>query len=122
MDITGFVSLGYFWLIGVAVLICFYRFLLIMLNVKFSMHIFLSEIRQRTTAQRNASTPMPATPKQGSPKSLAPVTASPNLQRDASALSGPLERTAVPSLQSNIPPRHPGSPATSVPGMGKQNT
>uniref|UniRef100_A0A8B9SK08 Endoplasmic reticulum junction formation protein lunapark n=1 Tax=Anas platyrhynchos TaxID=8839 RepID=A0A8B9SK08_ANAPL len=76
------------------------------------------EIRQRTTAQRNASTPMPATPKQGSPKSLAPVTASPNLQRDASALSGPLERTAVPSLQSNIPPRHPGSPATSVPGMG----
>ncbi|XP_074001316.1 endoplasmic reticulum junction formation protein lunapark isoform X1 [Numenius arquata] len=71
------------------------------------------EIRQRTTAQRNASTPPPATPKQGSPKSVVP--ASPNLQRDTSALSGPPERTAVPSLQS---PRRPGSPATSVPGMG----
>ncbi|NXT51071.1 LNP protein, partial [Pluvianellus socialis] len=71
------------------------------------------EIRQRTTAQRNASTPLPATPKQGSPKSLVP--ASPNLQRDTSALSGPLERTVVPPLQS---PRRPGSPATSVPGMG----
>ncbi|OXB78006.1 UNVERIFIED_CONTAM: hypothetical protein H355_009577 [Colinus virginianus] len=76
------------------------------------------EIRQRTAAQRNASTPMPATPKQGSPKSLVPITPSPNLQRDASALSGPPERTVVPPLQSNIPPRRPGSPATSVPGMG----
>uniref|UniRef100_A0A8C0B4H1 Endoplasmic reticulum junction formation protein lunapark n=1 Tax=Buteo japonicus TaxID=224669 RepID=A0A8C0B4H1_9AVES len=74
------------------------------------------EIRQRTTAQRNASTPPPVTPKQGSPKSLVP--ASPNLQRDTSALSGPPERTVVPSLQSNVLPRHPGSPATSVPGMG----
>ncbi|XP_040980116.1 endoplasmic reticulum junction formation protein lunapark isoform X3 [Aquila chrysaetos chrysaetos] len=74
------------------------------------------EIRQRTTAQRNASTPPPVTPKQGSPKSLIP--ASPNLQRDTSALSGPPERTVVPSLQSNVLPRHPGSPATSVPGMG----
>ncbi|XP_054686329.1 endoplasmic reticulum junction formation protein lunapark isoform X3 [Grus americana] len=74
------------------------------------------EIRQRTTAQRNASTPPPATPKQGSPKS--PVPASPNLQRDAPALSGPPERTAVPSLQSNVLPRRPGSPATLVPGMG----
>ncbi|NXN32683.1 LNP protein, partial [Nycticryphes semicollaris] len=71
------------------------------------------EIRQRTTAQRNASAPPPVTPKQGSPKS--PVPASPNLQRDTSALSGPPERTVVPSLQS---PRRPGSPATSVPGMG----
>ncbi|NWQ98785.1 LNP protein, partial [Burhinus bistriatus] len=71
------------------------------------------EIRQRTTAQRNASTPLPVTPKQGSPKSLVP--ASPNLQRDTSALSGPPERTVVPPLQS---PRRPGSPATSVPGMG----
>ncbi|KFW61875.1 Protein lunapark, partial [Pygoscelis adeliae] len=74
------------------------------------------EIRQRTTAQRNASTPPPATPKQGSPKSLVP--ASPNLQRDTSALRGPPERTVVPSLQSNVLPRRPGSPATSVPGMG----
>ncbi|KFR10246.1 Protein lunapark, partial [Opisthocomus hoazin] len=74
------------------------------------------EIRQRTTAQRNASTPSPTTPKQGSPKSLVP--ASPNLQRDASALSGSPERTVVPSLQSNVLPRRPGSPATSVPGMG----
>lgn len=79
--------------------------------------MFLSEIRQRTTAQRNAATPTPVAPKQGSPKSLVP--ASPSLQRDASALSGPPERTMVPSLQS---PRRSGSPATSVPGMGKQST
>ncbi|NXD20292.1 LNP protein, partial [Spelaeornis formosus] len=74
------------------------------------------EIRHRTAAQRNASTPSPATPKQGSPKS--PLPASPILQREAPAQSGPLERTAVPSLQSNVLPRRPGSPATSVPGMG----
>ncbi|NXB39303.1 LNP protein, partial [Eulacestoma nigropectus] len=74
------------------------------------------EIRQRTAAQRNSSTPPPATPKQGSPKS--PLPASPNLQREAPALSGFPERTAVPSLQSNVLPRRPGSPATSVPGMG----
>ncbi|XP_069717177.1 endoplasmic reticulum junction formation protein lunapark isoform X1 [Phaenicophaeus curvirostris] len=73
------------------------------------------EIRQRTTAQRNASTPLPATPKQGSPKS---IPASPNVQRDSSTPSGPTERTVVPSLQSNVLPRRPGSPATSVPGMG----
>ncbi|XP_068263542.1 endoplasmic reticulum junction formation protein lunapark isoform X2 [Nyctibius grandis] len=72
------------------------------------------EIRQRTTAQRNASAPLPATPKQGSPKSPA----SPNPQRDTSPPSAPLERTVVPSLQSNVLPRRPGSPATSVPGMG----
>ncbi|NXY87320.1 LNP protein, partial [Alcedo cyanopectus] len=80
------------------------------------MHMFLSEIRQRTAAQRNASTHPPATPKQSSPKSLVP--ASPNVQRDTSALSGTPERTVVPSLQSNVLPRRPGSPATSVPGMG----
>ncbi|XP_065493968.1 endoplasmic reticulum junction formation protein lunapark isoform X2 [Caloenas nicobarica] len=74
------------------------------------------EIRQRTTAQRNASPPPPATPKQDSAKSV--VLASPNLQRDTPALSGPPERTVVPFLQSNVLPRHPGSPATSVPGMG----
>ncbi|NXB99561.1 LNP protein, partial [Orthonyx spaldingii] len=74
------------------------------------------EIRQRTAAQRNASTPAPATPKQGSPKS--PVPASPSLQRETPALSGLPDRTAVPSLQSNVLPRRPGSPATSVPGMG----
>ncbi|NWI78879.1 LNP protein, partial [Dryoscopus gambensis] len=74
------------------------------------------EIRQRTAAQRNASTPPPAPPKQGSPKS--PLPASPSLQREAPALSGLPERTAVPSLQSNVLPRRPGSPATSVPGMG----
>ncbi|NXB61245.1 LNP protein, partial [Struthidea cinerea] len=74
------------------------------------------EIRQRTAAQRNVSTPQPATPKQGSPKS--PLPASPNLQRETPALSGLPERTAVPSLQSNVLPRRPGSPATSVPGMG----
>ncbi|NWZ64587.1 LNP protein, partial [Acrocephalus arundinaceus] len=74
------------------------------------------EIRQRTAAQRNASAPSPATPKQGSPKS--PLPASPNVQREAPALSGLPERTAVPSLQSNVLSRHPGSPATSVPGMG----
>ncbi|NXN80535.1 LNP protein, partial [Bombycilla garrulus] len=74
------------------------------------------EIRQRTVAQRNASTPPPVTPKQGSPKS--PLPASPNLQREAPGPSGLPERAAVPSLQSNVLPRHPGSPATSVPGMG----
>lgn len=97
----------------------FTNLLPVMLGVKFSMHMFLSEIRQRTTAQRSASTPLTATPKQGSPKSLP---SSPNLQRDTSALSGTPERTAMPSLQSNILPRRPGSPATSVPGMGKQST
>ncbi|NXY27666.1 LNP protein, partial [Pomatorhinus ruficollis] len=74
------------------------------------------EIRQRTTAQRNASTPSPATPKQGSPKS--PLPASPNVQRETPAVSGLPERMAVPSLQSSVLPRRPGSPATSVPGMG----
>ncbi|NXQ33019.1 LNP protein, partial [Alaudala cheleensis] len=74
------------------------------------------EIRQRTAVQRSASTPPPATPKQGSPKS--PLPASPNLQREAPALSGLPDRTAVPTLQSSVLPRHPGSPATSVPGMG----
>ncbi|NWU37081.1 LNP protein, partial [Hylia prasina] len=74
------------------------------------------EIRQRTAAQRNASTPSPATPKQGSPKS--PLPASPDLQRETPALSGLPERTAVPSLHSSVLPRRPGSPATSVPGMG----
>ncbi|NXO20823.1 LNP protein, partial [Cisticola juncidis] len=73
------------------------------------------EIRQRTPAQRNASTP-PATPKQGSPKS--PLPASPTLQRETPAPSGLPERAAVPSLQSSVLPRRPASPATSVPGMG----
>ncbi|NXT64758.1 LNP protein, partial [Chaetops frenatus] len=85
-------------------------------DIKFSTYIFLSEIRQRTAAQRNASTAPPATPKQGSPKS--PVPASPNVQRETPALSGLPERTPVPSLQSNVLPRRPGSPATSLPGMG----
>lgn len=74
------------------------------------------EIRQRTAAQRNASVPSPATPKPGSPKSALP--ASPGLQRETPAVSGLPERTAGPSLQSNVLPRRPGSPATSVPGMG----
>lgn len=74
------------------------------------------EIRQRTAAQRNASMPSPATPKPGSPKS--PLPASPNLQRETPALGGLPERMAVPSSQSNVLPRRPGSPATSVPGMG----
>lgn len=91
-----------------------------MLDTKFSMYMFLSEIRQRTAAQRNVSTPQPATPKQGSPKS--PLPASPNLQRETPALSGLPERAAVPSLQSNVLPRRPGSPATSVPGTGKHST
>ncbi|XP_005484145.2 endoplasmic reticulum junction formation protein lunapark isoform X1 [Zonotrichia albicollis] len=74
------------------------------------------EIRQRTAAQRNASAPPPATPKQGSPKS--PVPASPTLQREGPAVSGLPGRAAAPSLPSSVLPRHPGSPATSVPGMG----
>uniref|UniRef100_A0A8C5JF86 Endoplasmic reticulum junction formation protein lunapark n=1 Tax=Junco hyemalis TaxID=40217 RepID=A0A8C5JF86_JUNHY len=74
------------------------------------------EIRQRTAAQKNASAPSPATPKQGSPKS--PVPASPTVQREGPAVSGLPGRAAAPSLPSNVLPRHPGSPATSVPGMG----
>uniref|UniRef100_A0A8C6ZUC1 Endoplasmic reticulum junction formation protein lunapark n=1 Tax=Nothoprocta perdicaria TaxID=30464 RepID=A0A8C6ZUC1_NOTPE len=76
------------------------------------------EIRQRTTAQRNASPPTPASSKQGSPKSPLPVAATPNVQRDPSAPSGAPERALVPPLQPNALPRRPGSPATAVPGMG----
>ncbi|NXO75295.1 LNP protein, partial [Sitta europaea] len=68
------------------------------------------EIRQRTAAQRNASLPPPASPKEGSPKS--PLPASPNAQRETP------ERAAVPAVQTSVLPRRPGSPATSVPGMG----
>uniref|UniRef100_A0A8C0GEW2 Endoplasmic reticulum junction formation protein lunapark n=1 Tax=Chelonoidis abingdonii TaxID=106734 RepID=A0A8C0GEW2_CHEAB len=76
------------------------------------------EIRQRTPAQRNISAAAPVSPKQGSPKAPGPLAASPGLQRDASAPGGPPERTVAPALQSNVLPRRPGSPATSVPGMG----
>ncbi|KAM9123829.1 endoplasmic reticulum junction formation protein lunapark isoform 1-T1 [Pangshura tecta] len=76
------------------------------------------EIRQRTPAQRNISAATPVSPKQGSPKAPGPLAASPGLQRDVSAPGGPPERTVAPALQSNVLPRRPGSPATSVPGMG----
>ncbi|XP_065417965.1 endoplasmic reticulum junction formation protein lunapark isoform X6 [Chrysemys picta bellii] len=76
------------------------------------------EIRQRTPAQRNVSAATPVSPKQGSPKAPGPLAASPGLQRDASAPGGPPERTVAPALQSNVLPRRPGSPATSMPGMG----
>ncbi|XP_075789804.1 endoplasmic reticulum junction formation protein lunapark isoform X2 [Pelodiscus sinensis] len=76
------------------------------------------EIRQRTPAQRNASATTPVSPKQGSPKAPSPLAASPGLQRDTSAPGGPPERTVAPALQSYVLPRRPGSPATSMPGMG----
>ncbi|XP_045414974.1 endoplasmic reticulum junction formation protein lunapark isoform X3 [Lemur catta] len=72
------------------------------------------EIRQRTAAQRNLS-PTPASPNQGPPPQV-PV--SPRPQKDTSAPGGPPERTVTPALPSNLLPRHLGSPATSVPGMG----
>ncbi|XP_008966761.1 endoplasmic reticulum junction formation protein lunapark isoform X1 [Pan paniscus] len=72
------------------------------------------EIRQRTAAQRNLS-PTPASPNQGPPPQV-PV--SPGPPKDSSAPGGPPERTVTPALSSNVLPRHLGSPATSVPGMG----
>lgn len=77
-----------------------------------------SEIRQRPAAQRNLS-PAPAGPSQGSPRKV-PV--SPGPPKDTSAPGGPPERTVIPALSSNVLPRRFGSPATSVPGMGKQST
>ncbi|XP_067405304.1 endoplasmic reticulum junction formation protein lunapark isoform X2 [Emydura macquarii macquarii] len=77
------------------------------------------EIRQRTPGQRNVSATTPVSPKQGSPKAPGPLAASPSLQRDTSAPGGPPERTVASALQSNVLPRRPGSPATSMPGMGK---
>lgn len=84
--------------------------------------MFLSEIRQRTPAQRNVSATTPVSPEQGSPKAPGPLAASPGLQKDASAPGGPPERTVASAFQSNVLPRRPGSPATSMPGMGKQST
>lgn len=76
------------------------------------------EIRQRTPAQRNLS-PTPASSNQGPPPQ---VPASPGPPKDTSAPGGPPERTVTPALPSNVLPRRLGSPATSVPGMGKQST
>ncbi|XP_012608862.1 endoplasmic reticulum junction formation protein lunapark isoform X3 [Microcebus murinus] len=72
------------------------------------------EIRQRTAAHRNLS-PTSASPTQGPPPQV-PV--SPGPPKDTSAPGGPPERTVTPALPSNLLPRHLGSPATSVPGMG----
>lgn len=77
-----------------------------------------SEIRQRTAAQRNLS-PTPASSSQGPPPQ---VSVSPGPPKDTSAPGGPPERTVTPALSSNVLPRRLGSPATSVPGMGKQST
>uniref|UniRef100_A0A8D0GKJ7 Endoplasmic reticulum junction formation protein lunapark n=1 Tax=Sphenodon punctatus TaxID=8508 RepID=A0A8D0GKJ7_SPHPU len=76
------------------------------------------EIRHRTTAQGNVSASGPATPKQGSPRPSGPLPASPGLPRDSSAPGGPPERTVASALQANVLPRHPGSRATPMPGMG----
>ena len=91
-----------------------------MLNVKPNKYFLLlfSEIRQRTAAQRNLS-PTPAGSSQGPPLQI-PV--SPGPPKDTSAPGGPPERTVTPALSSNVLPRRFGSPATSVPGMGKQST
>ncbi|XP_044282961.1 endoplasmic reticulum junction formation protein lunapark isoform X2 [Varanus komodoensis] len=76
------------------------------------------ELRHRTPVRGNVSAPIPVTPKQGSPKMSSPVPPSPGPQREISAPGGPPERTATSASQPNILPRHPGSRATSMPGMG----
>ncbi|XP_061464391.1 endoplasmic reticulum junction formation protein lunapark isoform X2 [Rhineura floridana] len=76
------------------------------------------ELRHRTPVRGNVSPPPPVTPKQGSPKGPSPVPPTPRLPREISAPGGPPERTLTSALQPNVLPRHPGSRATSVPGMG----
>ncbi|XP_042326539.1 endoplasmic reticulum junction formation protein lunapark [Sceloporus undulatus] len=76
------------------------------------------ELRHRTPVRGNVSPPLPGTPKQGSPKASSPVPVSPGLQREISAPGGPPERTPASVSQPNVLPRHPGSRATSMPGMG----
>nr|XP_034990745.1 endoplasmic reticulum junction formation protein lunapark isoform X1 [Zootoca vivipara]XP_034990754.1 endoplasmic reticulum junction formation protein lunapark isoform X1 [Zootoca vivipara] len=76
------------------------------------------EIRHRTPVRGNVSPLTPASPKQGSPKGPSPAPPTPGLQREISAPGGPPERSITSPLQPNVLPRHPGSRATSVPGMG----
>ncbi|XP_062972402.1 endoplasmic reticulum junction formation protein lunapark isoform X2 [Elgaria multicarinata webbii] len=76
------------------------------------------ELRHRTPVRGNVSPPISVTPKQGSPKMSSPVPPSPGSQREISAPGGPPERTLTSALQPNMLPRHPGSRATPMPGMG----
>lgn len=64
----------------------------------------------------------PVGPKQGSPKMMGPVLPSPDSQRETSAPGGPPERALALASPANVLPRHPGTRATSMPGMGKQST
>ncbi|XP_053123214.1 endoplasmic reticulum junction formation protein lunapark isoform X2 [Hemicordylus capensis] len=76
------------------------------------------ELRHRTPVRGNVSPPISVTPKQGSPKASGPMPLSPSLQRETSAPGGPPERTLTSASQPNVLSRHPGSRATSMPGMG----
>lgn len=78
----------------------------------------LSEIRQRTAAQRSVSPALPVSNQGPAPQ----VPVSPGPPKDTSAPGGPPERTVTSAVPSNMLPRRLGSPATSVPGMGKQST
>ncbi|KAJ6660741.1 hypothetical protein lerEdw1_017367 [Lerista edwardsae] len=76
------------------------------------------ELRHRTPVRGNVSPPIPVVPKQGSPKASGPMPPSPGLPRETSAPGGPPERTLTSASQPNMLARHPGSRATSMPGMG----
>ncbi|XP_060112985.1 endoplasmic reticulum junction formation protein lunapark isoform X1 [Heteronotia binoei] len=74
------------------------------------------ELRHRTPVRGNVSPPV--APKQGSPKMMGPALPSPDSQRETSAPGGPPERALASASPPNMLPRHPGTRATPVPGMG----
>nr|XP_056717169.1 endoplasmic reticulum junction formation protein lunapark [Euleptes europaea] len=74
------------------------------------------ELRHRTPVRGSVSPPV--APKQGSPKMMGPGLASPDLQRETSAPGGPPERALASASPPNVLLRHPGTRATSMPGMG----
>ncbi|XP_054828481.1 endoplasmic reticulum junction formation protein lunapark isoform X2 [Eublepharis macularius] len=76
------------------------------------------ELRHRTPVRGNVPSPLPAAPKQGSPKMMGPVPSPSDLPRETSAPGGPPERTLASASPPNVLPRHPGTRATSMPGMG----
>ncbi|XP_048341587.1 endoplasmic reticulum junction formation protein lunapark isoform X2 [Sphaerodactylus townsendi] len=74
------------------------------------------ELRHRTPVRGNVGPPL--APNQGSPKTVAPGLPSPDSQRETSAPGGPPERALASASPPNVFPRHPGTRATSMPGMG----
>ncbi|XP_077175767.1 endoplasmic reticulum junction formation protein lunapark isoform X2 [Paroedura picta] len=75
------------------------------------------ELRHRTPMRGNVSPPL--APNQGSPKMTSPALPSPDSQRETSAPGGPPERAlASASPPPSVLPRHPGTRATPMPGMG----